>query len=284
MRPFRIRRLLLWRLSSPRRVPDAAPRLRVQAHRWWFRALLSPSPPNGDRSRRPRNSSTIAGMLLLCPHHAPARCDYAVCWGTRLAKRTFEGVPEKEFTRPEAPARWQLDLQHLETSFPAIHRNSSVPGFYTSSFGGPGHPVRYCGAPDLDRPLDLRMERPCPYVGGKGPDQVVHLSNLPSPPYDLILIRNLRSISSMRTVLLDEGQGIRLEKIQTLDYSVSPDPSEKVGEFARVHFGWKDDGVLECDRACIQAFVHTHDGNAALGLPAHDGAFDGGCAAVFRQE
>src|SRR5215212_9307303 len=132
MRPFRIRRLLLWRLSSPRRVPDAAPRLRVQAHRWWFRALLSPSPPNRDRSRRSRNSSTIAGMLLLCPHHALARRDYPVYRGSLLFERVLEGVAEKEISRREAPGSRNLEVQHFKASFPTRHCDSPVSGIYFS--------------------------------------------------------------------------------------------------------------------------------------------------------
>lgn len=168
-------------------------------------------------------------MLLLCPRHALARFDYAVYRGTRLVKRTFEGVTEKEITRREASAAGYLELQNFEASSPAIHRNTPILGFYMSDLGRDGHPVQYCGTPDLDRPVEVGMERSRTYVRGQGPYLVMHLPNLPTPPYDPVLIRNLRSISSKTTVLGDKRQGIRLEKIQTLYYNFSSGMGEKVG-------------------------------------------------------
>ena len=88
----------------------------------------------------------------------------------------------------------------------------------------------------------------------------------------------------MTTVLIDKGQSICLEKIQTLYYSFSSSFGEKVGSSPAFISGGMCDGALECHGARIQAFVHVDDGHAGLGLPGHDRAFDGGCAAVFRQE
>ena len=104
-----------------------------------------------------------------------------------------------------------------------MHRNTPILGLHASDIRREGSCVEDGGAPDLDRPVDVGMESPRPYVGGEGPDLVVNLSNLPCPPYDPVLIRNLRSISSMTAVLVDERQGIRLEKFQTLYYSFSSD-------------------------------------------------------------
>jgi len=88
----------------------------------------------------------------------------------------------------------------------------------------------------------------------------------------------------MTTFLVDKGQGICLEKIQTLYYSSSPGLGEKVGQFSRVHIGRYSCGTLECYGARIETFVHADDGHTGPGLPGHNGAFDGGSAAVFRQE
>ena len=197
-------------------------------------------------------------------------------------ERTFEGVAEKEITRRKTPATRYLELQHLEASCTAIHRDTPVLRLYSSDLGRDGDLVQNRGTPDLDRPIDVGMECLRPYVGGEGPDLVVNLPDFSSPSYDPIFIRNLRSISSIRAVLFDKGQGVRLQKIQTFYYSFSSCMGQKVCEFARVHFGWYGDGALECDRACIQALVHTDDGYAGFGLPVQDCTFHGGCAAIFR--
>src|SRR5918994_1453985 len=201
-----------------------------------------------------------------------------------LNKRTFEGVTEQELTSPQAPPAGYLELKQLEATFPAVHRDTPVFGVYATCLRRHCRTVEDRGTPDLDRALDAGMERPGTDVRGQGPDLVMHLPNIPAPSYDPVLIQNLRSICSIPTVLVDNRQGIRLEKIQTLNYSFSPDPGQKVAKVARVHFGWNSDGALECHGASIQAFVHTNDGHAGLGLSGHNGAFDGGCAPVFRQE
>ena len=154
---------------------------------------------------------------------------YAKYSGTRLAKRTFEGVTEQKITRRESSAAGYLELQYFEATFPAIHRDTPVFGVYVSCLGRYCCTVEYPGTPDLDRPLDIGMECPRPYVRGQSPYQVLHLLNFPSPPYDPVLVRNLRSISSMTTVLIDKRQGISLEKVQTLYYSFSSGMGEKVG-------------------------------------------------------
>ena len=223
-------------------------------------------------------------MLLQYPHHASARGDYPVYRGTRLDKRTFETVTEQKLTRPQSPPTRYLELQHLEATFPAVHDDSPVFGGYTTRLRRHCRTIEDRRTPDLDRTIDAGMERPGTDVRGQGPDLVVHLPNVPAPSYDLVLIRKLRSISSIPTVLVDERQDILLEKIQTLNYSFSPGSGQNVGKFSRVHFRWNSDGALECHGACIQAFVHANDGYAGLGLPGHNGAFHGGCATVFRQE
>src|SRR5215211_3730106 len=137
-------------------------------------------------------------------------------------EHALEGVPEKEFARRKASTAGYLELQHLEASGTAIHRDTPVLGPYSSDLGEYGHLVQNRGTPDLDRSVDVGMERPRPYVGGQGPDLVVNLPNSSSPPYDLVFIRNFRSISSIKAVLFGKVQSIRLQKIQTLYYSFSP--------------------------------------------------------------
>src|SRR5215212_1546489 len=179
----------------------------------------------------PGAPGSLAPLLVRCSCNNVMRspAGATLYWGTRLAKRTFEGVTEKEITRRESSAARHLKFQYLEASFPAIHRDTPASGVYVSCFRRYDCSVEYPGTPDLDRPLDIGMERPRPYVRGQGPYQVMHLTNLPTPPYDPVLIRNLRSISSMTIVLVDKDQGIRLEKIQTLYYSFSPGTGETVG-------------------------------------------------------
>ncbi len=199
-------------------------------------------------------------------------------------ERTFERVTKQEITRREPPATGYLELQHLEATFPTIHRDTPVFDGDGSRLGRHGRTVEHRGTPDLDRSLDVGVERPRPNVGSQGPYLVVHLANPLSPPYDPVPIRKFRSVSSMTTVLIDKGQSICLEKIQTLYYSFSSSLGEKVGQFSPVHIGWYGCGALECHGACIEAFVHADDGHTGPGLPGHNGPFDGGCAAVFRQE
>src|SRR5215211_2151093 len=103
-------------------------------------------------------------------------------------ERAFEGVTEKEITRRKTSTARHLELQHLEASSTAMHRNTSVLGLYSSDLGRYGNLVQNCGTPDLDRPVDVGMERPRPYVGGQGPDLVVNLPNFCPPSNDPIFI------------------------------------------------------------------------------------------------
>ena len=57
-----------------------------------------------------------------------------------------------------------------------------------------------------------------------------------------------------------------------------------MGEFTACHVWVNLDGVLECDVSGIQALVHLHDGYAGLTLSVHNGAFDGGGAAVLGEQ
>src|SRR5829696_5136821 len=168
-----------------------------------------PLPPTEITRSAPGSlASLLTGCSYSLHHHGLAHCDYAKYRGSWLSKRTFERVAEQEITRRESSATRYLELQHLEATFPTIHCDTPVFGVYVSCLGRYGSTVEYRGTPDLDRPLDIGMERPRPYVRGQGPYQVMHLTNLPSPLYDPFLMRNLRCISSMTTVLVDKGHGI----------------------------------------------------------------------------
>jgi hypothetical protein len=103
-------------------------------------------------------------------------------------ERTFERVTEQEITRRESSATRYLDLQHLEATFPTVHCDTPTSGIYVSSFGRDLCKVEYCGTPDLDRPLDIGMESPGPYVRSQGPYLVMYLPNIPSPTYDPVSI------------------------------------------------------------------------------------------------
>src|SRR5215203_472004 len=123
-------------------------------------------------------------------------------------ERTLEGVTAKKIARREASAAGDLKLQHLEAPFPAIYRKTPVLGLYTSDLGRPSTRVQQSGAPNLDRPFDIGMERPRPNVGSESPHLVVDLSCLAPPTDDPVLTGDLRSISSMKAILFGKGQVI----------------------------------------------------------------------------
>ena len=150
-------------------------------------------------------------MLLLCPHHAPKDLAYAVSRGIWLAKCSIDGVAEKELMSLETSAAWRLDLEHFEV--PSATTHDYMPVFITDTpdvaAGVLG--VEQCGAPNLDRSIISRVESSGPDVRGQGPDQIVYLFRLLFPPDDLVLIHNFRCICSIKSVLLNEGQGAGFE-------------------------------------------------------------------------
>jgi len=109
--------------------------------------------------------------------------------GDLLSKRTFERVTEQEITRRESSATWYLEFQHVEATFSTAHYETPVCDGDGSRPGRRGRTVEHRGTPDLDRSLDIRMERPRPYVRGQGSNLVVHLASLLAPPYGLVPIR-----------------------------------------------------------------------------------------------
>ena len=84
--------------------------------------------------------------------------------------------------RRESSATGYLELQHLEATFPTIHRDTPVFDGDGSCLGRCCCTVEYRGTPDLDRSLDIGMERPRPYVRGQGPYLVMHLPDILCPP------------------------------------------------------------------------------------------------------
>src|SRR5919112_5724188 len=107
--------------------------------------------PTGIAPRHRWKFSTIAGMLLLYPHHAPTRGGYPGFRGIRLAEHAFERVSEKKFTGREASASGCLELQHLQGPITAIHRNATVLGLYSSDLLARALCIQHRGAPDLER-------------------------------------------------------------------------------------------------------------------------------------
>ena len=159
----------------------------------------------------PDAPGSLASLLASCSyaphHHALAHCDYAKYRGIGYLNAPSRELPRRKSRagsrRP--PGTWSSSTSRQPfPQYTAIRPFSTV---YVSCLGSHGCSVEYRGTPDLDRPIDVGMERPRPYVRGQGPYLIMHLPNLLSPPYDLVLIRNLRSISSITTVLVDKGQG-----------------------------------------------------------------------------
>src|SRR5918997_1300909 len=88
------------------------------------------------------------------------------------------------------------------------------------------------GAPYLDRTLDARMEGPRPDVRGEGPNQVANLLHFAVPADHQVPIRDFRSVTCTKTILLGERDRTRGKRKQNLYYSFSSEPREQFGEFA----------------------------------------------------
>src|SRR5215211_5568922 len=128
------------------------------------------------------------------------------------------------------------------------------------------------------------MEGPRPYVRRERPHEIVHLPARQVPPDHRFFTREFRGICSIDIVLVREGNRTSFNGRQNLYYSFSPQVRKEFGEFAACHVRGYLDGALEGDWAGIEALVHTHYGNAGLGLAVHNGAFYGGGAAILWQE
>ena len=143
-------------------------------------------------------------------------------------------------------------------------------------------------APSQRRPqhLDARAFQIEPGAGKRreAADMIVHRLRWFQPRDAGLVLADLVGISDARSRLWRQGERAPLQRRKRERHQIRPKPRERVVQFARGQIRGYRLRLLQSHGTGIEAFIHPHDGDAALGIARHDGAVDRRSAAPARQQ
>ncbi len=133
----------------------------------------------------PNYPSSLAPFLTSCAYNYIMSLRL---WDTQSVVRsrlesTSEGITAEKIRHRKTLRARHLELQNLENAVAAPDQDPAVSRIDMTRIQGEASSLERSGAPYLDGSFDLWMRGTRPYMRRQRPDQIVHFSYAPVPPY-----------------------------------------------------------------------------------------------------